>query len=86
MRDLAKVQQGYKETEAVTRLNGIEAFEIAIYKEGDANTVAVARAVENRLRRVKQMLPENVELVKVYDQSTFIQRAVAEVIQAGIIG
>ena len=86
LRDIATVQHGYKEREAVTRLNGIEAVEIAIYKEGDANTVAVARAVERRLRRVNRILPENVELIKVYDQSTFIQQAVDEVIQAGIIG
>lgn len=86
LRDISIVQHGYKEREAVTRLNGIEAVEIAIYKEGDANTVAVARSLERRLRRVKRILPENMELIKVYDQSTFIQQAVNEVIQAGIIG
>jgi HAE1 family hydrophobic/amphiphilic exporter-1 len=33
------VRQGYKEREAIIRLNGREAVELAIYKEGDANTV-----------------------------------------------
>ncbi len=86
LRDIATVRHGYKEREAITRLNGIEAVEIAIYKEGDANTVAVARAVEKRMDRVRQMLPKDLELVKVYDQSTFIRQAVNEVINAGIIG
>ena len=86
LRDIATVQQGYKEREAISRLNGQEAVEIAIYKEGDANTVSVAREVENRLRRVRAILPDDVKLVKVYDQSTFITQAVDEVINAGIIG
>jgi len=86
LRDIAVVRHGYKEREAITRLNGIEAVEIAIYKEGDANTVSVARSVEKRMNRVREILPKNLELVKVYDQSTFIRQAVNEVINAGIIG
>lgn len=86
LRDIAVVRQGYKEREAITRLNGVEAVEIAVYKEGDANTVAVAREVEKKLRRVRQILPSGFEMIQVYDQSTFITQAVNEVIQSGLIG
>jgi len=86
VRDIAKVVQSFKEREAITRLNGEEAVEIAIYKEGDANTIQVAGIVEKRMKRVKDILPKTVSLVKVYDQSTFISQAVDEVINAGIIG
>ncbi|MCK4549990.1 MAG: efflux RND transporter permease subunit, partial [Candidatus Krumholzibacteria bacterium] len=86
LRDVATVRHGFKEREAITRLDGREAVEIAIYKEGDANTVAVAREIEKHLGRAKQILPEGYKLVKVYDQSTFIQQAINEVIQAAIIG
>ena len=86
LRDIAVVQQGYKEREAVTRLDGVEAVEVAIYKEGDANTVAVAGEVERRLQRVRSILPEGVGLVKVYDQSTFIRQSVNEVVRAAIVG
>jgi len=86
LRDIAQVRHGFKEREAVIRLDGEEAVEIALYKDGDANTVAVARDVEARLQRVRTILPRDTELRKVYDQSTFITRAVNEVIQAGLIG
>lgn len=86
LRDFAVVQQGYREREAITRLNGGEAVEIAIYKEGDANTVAVAREVEKRVEAIREILPKDMELVKVYDQSTFITQAVDEVKNAGIVG
>jgi hydrophobic/amphiphilic exporter-1 (mainly G- bacteria), HAE1 family len=49
LKDVATVQQGYKEREAIIRLKGREAVELAIYKEGDANTVAVADAVRKAL-------------------------------------
>ncbi len=86
LRDIAAVRQGHKERKAISRLDGVEAVEIAVYKEGDANTVAVAREVERRLRRVRSMLPPGVALVKVYDQSAFISQSINEVIRAAIIG
>lgn len=86
LKDIAEVSQGYKEREAITRLNGKEAVEIAIYKEGDANTVSVAENVESRLAGFRKNLPENMTMTKVYDQSTFISSAVREVVDAGIIG
>lgn len=86
LKDVASVEQAYKEREAITRLNGQEAVEIAIYKEGDANTVAVAEALESRINGIRNNLPDNMKLEKVYDQSVFISSAVNEVRNAGIIG
>ena len=42
LRDVANVTRGYKDREAITRVNGKEAIELAVYKEGDANTVQLA--------------------------------------------
>jgi len=86
LKDVAVVEQAFKEREAITRLNGMEAVEIAFFKEGDANTVATARAVNDRMQEISRTLPENMKLVKVYDQSEFIISAVNEVRTAGIIG
>ncbi len=86
LKDIASVNHSYKERKAITRMNGLEAVEVAIYKEGDANTVAVAREVEKHLERVRDILPPDLRLVKVYDQSVFIQQSVNEVINAAIIG
>ncbi len=86
LKDLAEITQGYKEREAITRLNGQEAVEIAIYKEGDANTVNVANSVKNEIETISNNLPDGMSITKVYDQSTFISSAVSEVVDAGIIG
>lgn len=86
LRDVANVIEGYKERKAVTRIDGVEAVEMAIYKEGDANTVAVARALKKRLRRVKEILPSGTTIKMVYDQSIFIENAVNEVVTAAVFG
>jgi HAE1 family hydrophobic/amphiphilic exporter-1 len=52
--DIATVEQGHKEREAVIRIGSAEAVELAVYKEGDANTVAVAEAVRKALRAMEQ--------------------------------
>lgn len=86
LKDVAEVTQAYKEREAITRLDGLEAVEIAIYKEGDGNTVAVAEVVENKIQRIRGRLPAGMKFEKVYDQSIFISSAVNEVKTAGMIG
>jgi HAE1 family hydrophobic/amphiphilic exporter-1 len=49
LKDVAEVAQDHKEREAMIRLHGAEAVELALYKEGDANAVTVAQNVRDRL-------------------------------------
>ncbi|MEM9301691.1 MAG: efflux RND transporter permease subunit, partial [Pseudomonadota bacterium] len=86
LRDVATVRQGYKEREAIIRTNEREAVEIAIYKEGDANTVKVATDVKDALGRLRERLPEGMKLLTIDDQSVFIEQAINEVTQAALIG
>ena len=86
LRDVATVERGHKDREAITRVRGQESVELAVYKEGDANTVQVARRIDQRLASLRDTLPDNIELVKVYDQSTFISSAVDNVRIAAILG
>ncbi|WP_295360405.1 efflux RND transporter permease subunit [Arenimonas sp.] len=79
LRDVATITQGFKERESIIRLGGMEAVELAIYKEGDANTVSVADAVHESLERIRKELPAGVELTVVDDQAIFIRQALADV-------
>jgi len=86
LKDVADVRQGYKEREAIIRLAGKEAVELAIYKEGDANTVATAKALKARLEQLKKQVPPDVELTVIDDQSLFIEHAIADVKKDAVIG
>jgi HAE1 family hydrophobic/amphiphilic exporter-1 len=86
LRDVATVTRGFKDREAITRVNGRESVELAVYKEGDANTVQVAKRIEQRLERIRESLPDELELVTIHDQSKFISAAIQQVTSAALIG
>jgi HAE1 family hydrophobic/amphiphilic exporter-1 len=84
--DIAEVRQGYKEREGIVRVDGREAIELAVYKEGDANTVSVAAAVKQQLEKLKSILPNNAKLDTIDDQSIFIQSSLDDVRNDAVIG
>ena len=86
--DFAQVWRGSKDREIITRLNGKESVEMAIYKEGDANTVTVAQAVKARLDSLKKanLMPKGVTYEVVFNQADFIKGAVDDLFDAAVIG
>jgi len=86
LKDVAEVRQGYKEREAVIRSGGREAVELAVYKEGDANTVATADALEAKLKDIRAKMPDDIDMTVVEDQSKFIRHAIADVKLDAVIG
>ena len=89
LKDVGRVFRGHRERDLVTRINGREGVEVAVFKEGDANTVQVSEAIQQRL---DEFLQENASLLQdsgmevVFNQATFIQQAVDEVLDTAIIG
>ncbi len=86
IRDVAKVSLNHKDRDSINRLDGKEAIEIAIYKEGDANTVEVAENVRKTLKKLEKDLPKKTSLTIINDQSIFISDAIGNVVNAAIIG
>jgi len=86
LKDIAEVRQGFKEREGIVRIDGHEAIELAIYKEGDANTVSVANSVKTEIERLKKTLPSDANLAMIEDQSVFIEGALSDVKKDALIG
>ncbi len=86
LRDVARVERGHKDRSAITRYDGRECIELAVYKEGSANTVSLSRAIEARLATLAATLPPGTRIATVYDQSGFISNAVGEVSDAALWG
>jgi HAE1 family hydrophobic/amphiphilic exporter-1 len=85
--DVARVFRGHKERDEITRVGGLESVEVSLYKEGDANTVTVARRLHERIAQWQDgKLPEGVKMTVLFDQSHFIKQAVEEVRNAALIG
>ncbi|MDX3774135.1 efflux RND transporter permease subunit [Chromatiaceae bacterium AAb-1] len=84
--DVAEVRDGFEDRQSITYVNGKEAIEIAVYKEGDANTVQVAENLLAQLPALQKTLPGGYQLTLVYDQSEFIKQAIDEVKSSAVTG
>ncbi len=87
--DVGRVFRGHKERQVINRMNGRESVELAVYKEGDANTVTVADRVTGGLERFEKDaggLPSGTRIEVVFSQATFIRGSVAEVLNTAIMG
>ena len=56
LKDVSDVVRGHKDREIITRVNGVESVEIDIFKEADANIVATAQRVRDRLYGTPEQL------------------------------
>jgi len=87
--DVARIVRGHKEREIITRIDGREAVEIAIYKEGGTNTVTVVDRVTEQLDAVRERLAatgRRLELTVVTDQARYIRQSVADVLDTALVG
>ena len=86
--DVAAVSRGTKDREVIARLNGNESVELAIYKEGDANTVTVSRDVRAKLASMEKgpSYPKGISYEIVFDQAAFIIESVNNVRTAALFG
>ncbi|HEY8486735.1 MAG TPA: efflux RND transporter permease subunit [Limnochordales bacterium] len=84
--DLAEVKEDFSDVNVINRLNGKPAVGLSIQKEGQANTVLVARRVRQEVERLRRDLGSDVELAVVFDEAEFIERSIRDVLQNAIIG
>ena len=84
--DVAEVKEGQKDRDAIMRVNGLQAIEVSLYKEGDGNTVEVATNIRAEIERLTKNLGEGMVLTPIYDQSEFIESAISEVQLAAFQG
>ena len=56
LKDVARVFKGFKEREVISRIDGEESVEVAIFKEGGTNTVTVSGGVTTALGDLRERL------------------------------
>lgn len=78
--EVATVEDGIKEQESLSRLNGKPAVGLSILRQSGSNTVRVADAIRTQIERVQQELPPDIQLTVARDNSTFIRDSVNDVI------
>ena len=86
IRDLGRVIDGTKQVRTLCRLDGVPAVVVEIQRQSGANTMEVIHAVKERLERCRELLPRDVTLNIIQDQSRYIEASLHEVSNHLIIG
>jgi HAE1 family hydrophobic/amphiphilic exporter-1 len=82
--EVATITEAAEDRELVARLDGKEAVELEVYREGDANIVATADAVKAGLSG--GALGEDLEPAVLDDQAAFIQAALDNLVSDAVLG
>jgi HAE1 family hydrophobic/amphiphilic exporter-1 len=77
--DVGTVTDGYVEPRTQSRLDGDLAVSLLVRKQAGTNTVEVIDKVKERLAELQAVLPPDITLRIIRDQSRFIKRSIAEV-------
>ena len=86
LRDVAVVNDTFKEKTSISRYNGQENISVAVQKQADANTLKVANDVKKIISRLQKLIPKDVVIDVVYDQSAFVRSAISGVRDAAFQG
>jgi HAE1 family hydrophobic/amphiphilic exporter-1 len=84
--DLGRVVDAAEEARELAVLDGVNSVGLYVQKRTDANTVETAEHVRERIARLAGSLPEGTKIEVVRDSSTFIERAVRDVLINILLG
>jgi multidrug efflux pump subunit AcrB len=86
MRDVAKVEDGADITSGYVLINGKRSVYLPITKSADASTWEVVQNLKKAIPRFQALLPADVKLSFVFDQSVYVINAVKSLAEEGAIG
>jgi CzcA family heavy metal efflux pump len=85
MRDVATVSNGYAFQTNVVRQDGRRGVLISVLKAGNASTLSVVKGIRDLLPRILQIVPPNLKITPLSDQSVFVRAAISGVVREAVI-
>jgi multidrug efflux pump subunit AcrB len=85
LRDVATISDGSALQTNVVRQDGHRGVLLSILKAGNASTLDVVRGIRELLPRVAAIIPPEVKMTFLGDQSIFVHAAISSVIREGVI-
>jgi multidrug efflux pump subunit AcrB len=86
LHDVATVEDGADITSSYALINGKRSIYLPITKSADASTWEVVQNLKKAIPRFQALLPEDVKLLYVFDQSVYVINAVKSLAEEGAIG
>jgi HAE1 family hydrophobic/amphiphilic exporter-1 len=79
LEDLGTVSDANKEVRTISRLDGVPTVTLSVQRQSGENTVRVIQGVKEKLERARGLLPPDVRVAVIQDQSRYILAALHEI-------
>ncbi|MDB5847058.1 MAG: transporter, partial [Rhodoferax sp.] len=85
LRDVAQVRDGFSPQVNIVRQDGARGVLLSVLKNGGASTLDIVANLRAMLPRVTQVLPKEISVTPLFDQSVFVKAAVKGVVIEALI-
>jgi len=85
LRDVAYVRDGFSPQTNIVRQNGERGVLLSVLKNGGASTLDIVANLREMLPRATQVLPSDIKVATLFDQSVFVKAAVSGVMLEALI-
>jgi multidrug efflux pump subunit AcrB len=85
IRDVAHVRDGNPPQTNIVHVEGGRSVLMQVLKNGSVSTLAIIDGIKQKLQEIKSILPANLKVAQIGDQSVFIKAAVSSVVREGVI-
>ncbi|MBU0650652.1 efflux RND transporter permease subunit [bacterium] len=86
IKDIADVKFTLKDRTSYSRYNGNENIALSIQRQSEVNIIKLAKIIEKRLKYIENIVPANVKIKIIYNQSEFISNAIKGMTSAAVMG
>ena len=85
IRDVAHVRDGAPPQTNIVHVDGNRSVLLSVLKNGSASTLAIVAGIKQRLADSKGLLPDELKVAPIGDQSLFVRAAITGVAREGVI-
>jgi multidrug efflux pump subunit AcrB len=85
VRDVAQVRDGNPPQTNIVHVEGSRSVLMQVLKNGSVSTLAIIQGIKDKVEQLKSIVPANLNMALIGDQSLFINAAVSGVIHEGVI-
>jgi multidrug efflux pump subunit AcrB len=86
VRDIGRVEDAADVTTGYALIDGRRSIYMPVVKTPDASTWEVVQALKARIPEMQSLLPEDVHIDYVFDQSVFVMNSVKSLVSEGVLG
>lgn len=79
LKDVAKIELGSENYDSIAKFSAKQIVGVGIVKQSKANELDVGKKVKETLKKVKETLPEDLNVGLAYDRTVFIEKSLKEV-------